>query len=150
MENNIKEPNEIYEEIGKLIWSIFPEDGIKAIYKFQVYDSSSEYTFYWLDSNGEKSYHAFDDSSADDILNQIREQLKLLQKHKLFEKEPWTQCKVTLSDQGEFNIKFAYIPWEDSWPGLYMKGVSELSYEEADNLCSIPKDEWEKRQKLKK
>lgn len=115
----------------------------------QLYDSSSEYTFYWLDINGNKACHDFDDFSADEILDNIEDQLKLLQKHKLFEKESWTQCRVTLSDKGKFNIKFAYIPWEGSWPGLYMKGVSELSYEGADNLCSIPKEEWEKRQKYK-
>lgn len=146
---NLQEPNEIYETIGKLLWSIFPEEGIEAIFDFKVYDTSSGYTFYWLDSNGDEAWHEFG-QNPNEILDNIEEQLKQLQKHKLFEKEPWTQCKVTLSDKGEFNIKFAYIPWEDSWPGLYMKGVSEVSYEEAREHCNIPKDEWEKRQKLKK
>jgi len=149
MENNIKEPNEIYEKIGQLIWSIFPEDGLEAYFYAQIYNDSSERRFYWLDSNGDRAWHDFD-NSPDEITYQILEQLKQLQKHKLFEKEPWSHCKVTLSDKGEFNIKFAYIPWEDSWPGLYMQGISELTEEEADDKYSIPKDEWEKRQILKK
>ena len=149
MENNIKEPNEIYEILGQLIWSIFPQDGIEATYDFQLYDSSSEYTFYWLNNNGDEAWHEFG-QNPNEILKQIREQLKQLQKHKLFEKEPWTHCKVTLSGKGEFNIKFAYIKQEDSWPGLYMKGLNEISYEEARKHCHVPKDEWEKRQKFKK
>lgn len=32
MENNIKEPNEVYQEIGQLIWSIFPKEGIESTY----------------------------------------------------------------------------------------------------------------------
>ncbi len=149
MEDNIKEPNEIYEIIGKLMWSIFPEEGIQAIFDFKLYDNSSGYTFYWLLENGDKKWHEFDEN-YDEILDKIEEQLKQLQNHKLFEKERWTHCKVTLSDEGNLNMKFAYIPWEDSWPGLFMKGISELTQEEADDKYSIPKEEWEKRQKLKK
>lgn len=148
--NNIEEElNKKYEEIGKLMWSIFPEDGIEAYFYAQVYQSSSQRKFYWLDSNGNNAWYDFN-NSPDEITYHIIEKLEQLQKHKLFEKEKWTHCKVTLSDQGEFNIKFAYIPWEDSWPGLFMQGVSELTQEEADDKHSVPKEEWEKRQKFKK
>ncbi len=140
-----EELNKLYDEVGKLIWSIFPKSGIEAYFYAKIYDESSQRKFYWLDSNGDEAWHDFD-NSPNEITYQIVEKLEQLQKHKLFEKEPWTHCKVTLSDKGELDIKFSYIKEENSWPGLYMKGLNEISYEEALQYCSVPKEEWEKRQ----
>ncbi|MCT9979465.1 antitoxin YezG family protein [Acinetobacter sp. I-MWF] len=65
-------------------------------------------------------------------------------------KEKWTNFKVTLIDTGKFNIEFAYIPEEDHWPSLSMRGISDLSEEELDrDYPQIPKELWEERVKLK-
>ncbi len=43
-----------------------------------------------------------------------------------------------------FEVDFAYIPKEDSWVNLIMKGISDLTEEEWKNT-GIPKELWEER-----
>lgn len=142
MNNRKEEIDKIYQEIVDLIWSIFPNDGIEAYFNAQIFEDSNERNFYWLDSNGDKVWNELGKNPSV-VLRQISEELKKLQNHKLFEKEKWTHCKVTVCNEGKLNIKFAYIPQENSWPGVYMKGVSELSYEEAEKHY-VDTDEWKR------
>jgi len=144
MNDTQEDINKIYQEIIDLMWSIFPEDGIEAHYNSQIFENSNEKIFYWLDKNGDKAWYEFEKSPSK-VLTKIMNQLKLLQQHKLFEKEKWTHCKVTVTDEYKLNIKFTYIAQKNSWPGLYMKGISDLSLEEAQKYY-IPKEEWEKFQ----
>jgi hypothetical protein len=144
--NDTKEDiDKIYQNIIDLIWSIFPEDGIEAYFDARIYDDCNQSSFYWLDKNGNEAWCEFE-SVPHEIYDKIIAQLELLQQHKIFEKEKWTHCKVTVTDDYKLNIKFAYISQDNSWPGLYMKGVSDLTYEEAEKYY-IPKEEWEKQQK---
>lgn len=46
-------------------------------------------------------------------------------------------------------MKFTYIPDEDSWPMLYLRGGSDLAENEIKEY-GIPKEIWEERVKLKK
>jgi hypothetical protein len=39
--------------------------------------------------------------------------------------------RLEVDDAGQMKVDFAYIPEWDSWPGLFMKGVSEVPEEEA-------------------
>jgi hypothetical protein len=144
MNDSKEEIDKIYQEIIDLIWSIFPEDGIEAYFYAQIFKDSSQRTFYWLDKNGDEAWHDFE-NSPNEITLKIISKLELLQQHKLFEKERWTHCKVTVTDDYKLNIKFAYIPQDDSWPGLFMRGISELTLEEAKKYY-IPEEEWEKHQ----
>ena len=48
----------------------------------------------------------------------------------------------------EFNIKFAYVSDEDSWPMLYLRGVSDLDENEITEY-GIPREIWEERVKAK-
>ena len=60
------------------------------------------------------------------------------------------QIYGSISDQGRFNAEFGYIPREDSWVNLYMKGISDLSEEELDkDYPYIPKELWEERVRVK-
>ncbi|EGV05159.1 hypothetical protein HMPREF9952_1375 [Haemophilus pittmaniae HK 85] len=61
----------------------------------------------------------------------------------------WNQCEFVLNENGKFNIKFAYIPEEDSWGSLYLRGISALTLEEAEEH-NIPREIWEERVKAKK
>lgn len=137
---------EIYKEIGSLIWSIFPEEGIEAVFLMKIYDSFTETMFYWKLLNGIKKTHQFGDNSADETEKKIMALLKKLQKNKMFKKEQWTHCKVSLTDNQKFNIKFAYIPYEEELVGVFMKGMADLSQEEAYDKYDISKEEWEKIQ----
>ncbi|NOH82115.1 DUF600 family protein [Vibrio sp. RE86] len=140
----IKNPKEIYQELGRLIWSIFPEDGLEAYFYCQVFSSDSDYKFNWLDREGNESKYDFEQHPTD-VLYLISVQLRELQQHSVFERERWTHCKVTLTDDGQINLKFAYIDKNDSWSGLYMRGISSLAKDELETF-SVPNDVWEECQ----
>ncbi|MBS6027788.1 MAG: hypothetical protein KH899_09480, partial [Haemophilus pittmaniae] len=61
----------------------------------------------------------------------------------------WTQSRFTLDENGKFDVKFAYVPDEDSWPMLYLRGVSDLEENEIKEY-GIPREIWEERVKAKK
>ncbi|ENM5933169.1 DUF600 family protein [Vibrio mimicus] len=143
-ESKIKNPQDIYQEIGGLIWSIFPKSGVEAYFYCQVFSTFSDYKFNWLDDKGSKQWFGYEET-PDDVFYLISKELELLQKHQIFAQERWTHCKVTLTDEGKFHIKFAYIEEEDSWSGLYMKGISSLTKEEAETY-SVPEDVWKECQ----
>lgn len=84
-----------------------------------------------------------------DVLLSSRDLMKKLQKCEIYTNEPWTQFEVILSNEGKFKINFAYIPEKDSWPRVYMKGISDFSEREWQET-SIPKEIWEKRVRQKK
>jgi hypothetical protein len=41
--------------------------------------------------------------------------------------------RFEMDEQGKTQVDFAYIPEWDRWPGLFMRGVTDLSEEEARN-----------------
>ncbi|EMB49005.1 Uncharacterised protein [Vibrio mimicus] len=136
-------PKEIYGEIGRLIWSIFPEDALESYFYCQSFPSFQDYKFNWLDVDGSISWYPFE-QHPDDVLHLISVQLQELQKNQIFENDRWTHCKVTLTDKCKFNIVFAYVDEDDSWSGVYMKGISELTLEELEGAC-VPEDIWQHR-----
>jgi len=140
--------DKIYQEIGSLIWSIFPQEAIEAIFQVTLYELHRDEEFHWILEDGTEKTHGFNDEFPDEVTDKIVELLQELQKDKIFEKEQWTHCKVSLTNDQKFNIEFKYVKEEDSWPGLFMKGVSGLTYEEVRKHCNIPKKEWKKRQIL--
>ncbi|WP_158010247.1 immunity protein YezG family protein [Salinivibrio sp. ML198] len=143
-ENEVKDPQEIYQEIGSLIWSVFPEDALEAYFYCQVFDTFREYCYSWINSNGSEASPDFDDSQINEVTYLIGKQLKFLQQHPIFSQERWTHCKVTVTTEGKLNIDFAYIEESDTWTGLYMRGISSLTEEEADRY-SVPEELWEER-----
>lgn len=62
--------------------------------------------------------------------------------------EKWTHFKISLSEEGEIDFAFAYNLKDDYWPGLFMKGVSDLNKDELDKY-NIPLEDWEECVELK-
>jgi len=58
--------------------------------------------------------------------------------------------RLELDEVGKMKVDFAYIPEWDSWPGLFMRGVSELTEAEISppyplNIFGIDAEELAKR-----
>ena len=135
----------IYEEIGKLLWSIMPKEAREIVYRAKLYDGFTQAGARWFDQNGQEQnlYTSFDDPIIL-IERQIKDLLETLQQLPLFQPNPWTQCKVTLNENGKFNIQYFYIPEEDSWTNIILKGISDLTEDEW-RQTSIPRALWEER-----
>lgn len=131
---------EIYQKIAEKIWSFFPANASCINYYAQIFDENSGYTIDFL-VNGKTEWFAFGQtpSLADEVLSMLAD----IKKFEPFKgQEPWTHCHVSLSNLGKLSIKFAYISEEDSWPNLFMRGISELTEDEVENVYRIPKEIW--------
>ena len=140
--------NEIYDEIKQIMSTSIPKEAKGATFPARIYENVTQGGLFWFLENGKEDTFEMEDELGDEINEKIENLLKTLQKDMVSKNEPWTHCKITLSDKGEFNIEFADIPQEDSWGGLFLKRVSDLSFEEVKKHCYIPKKEWKKRKIL--
>lgn len=134
---------EFYQKIGELLWSVMPVESEELILKGQLYIEHQEFQLI-SKTKGETLYL----SIPTDVLLNSRDLMKKLQKCEIYAKEPWTQFKITLSNEGKFRINFAYIPEEDSWPRIFMKGISDFTEKEWQKT-SILKELWEERVRQK-
>ena len=139
---------ELYQKIGELLWSIMPENALEIYYIGCIYPDYSAGGAEWLTI--ENKIVSFEmGQRAYDIESQIDELIIELRSLDIF-KEKWTHFKIKLTDNGGFNRVFGYIPREDSWVNLYMRGISDLTEEEWEKYYSqIPRELWEERVKLK-
>lgn len=145
----ISQSQKITEEIGKILWSIFPPDVNAVVFSARFYAGGHGSTLDWLDEAGKRIGPMGAKATPFDPMRAI-ERLGLdLQRTPPFDHEPFTHMRVELTDKGKMNVTFAHIPDWDSWRGLFMRGVSELSEEEARNPAlshtwGVTVEHWQK------
>ncbi|ASA57901.1 MULTISPECIES: immunity protein YezG family protein [Vibrio] len=133
----------IYAEIGRSLWNIMPHTASEIYFYGDIFPKSKGCTTeFKLKKDSSISWFKFGEN-PEDVELFILSKAELLQKTEPYKQEPWTHFKATLTEAGKFKMDFAYIPEDDSWPGLFMKRVSELSLEEAEEKY-IPEEEWKK------
>ena len=139
-----REYKKIIEDIAKKVWSIMPKKAHKYVIKYEINEDIGQRKSYWEDSFKNKGNMSLNEYPSD-ILDDIGHLLKELKSHM---NNQWNHCCFILFDNMEFNINFSSVSEEDSWPGLFMKGVSDLSYDEIANF-HIPLEYWEERVRIK-
>ena len=137
---------EKYQKIGELLWSIMAEEATILFCTGMIYLDLNSYSFRWLTQDGKNKSFDFDKMPGEigDKIISLMEELRELE---IFT-EKWTHFKISLTEEGKIDFAFAYITKDDYWPGLFMKGVSELNEEELDTY-NIPLQDWEECMKLK-
>ena len=142
-----EECNELHENIAKTIWKIMPLDASKYIFECELQPDDQNYRMYWIDQNGEEKNYPLVGFSEEkrEILNFYSKLKETMAKFG----SDWTQSRFTLDKNGKFDVRFAYIPEEDSWGSIYLRGISDLTLEEAEEH-NIPREIWEERVKAKK
>jgi len=128
----------IYQKIGKLLWSVMSLKDNKIVFRGRIYFEHQDFQLLCETNEGPKYVEM-----TNDLFFDLRKLMEDLKQCLIFNKEPWTQFKVVLNEDGNFKIDFAYISEEDSWPGLYMRSVSDLDQTELDEYY-IPMKEWER------
>lgn len=137
---------EIYQKIGELLWSIMAEEATIIFCTGMIYLDINSYSFRWLTQDGKKKSFDFDKIPGE-IGDKVISLMEELRSMEMFV-EKWTHFKISLTEEGKIDFAFAYIPKDDYWPGLFMKGVSELNEEELD-IYNIPLEDWRECVKLK-
>lgn len=138
-----KQSKTYLESIGDILWSIFPENATKINYYAQIYDEHSSFTIDFI-VNDEVKYFGFGETprNAINILD-ILESYKSSYDYKKLD-EKWTHCCISLDKNRNLDIICLDIDNSDCWPGLYMKGISDLTEDELKGT-GIPKELWEER-----
>lgn len=121
---------EILNEIGSLLWSIFPEEAHHIVLEGQFYRGHNQCGPVWYDSQDNRLGPS-DYGPIADLVTQLRDLVLQLQKKQPFDQEPFTHISYTLTNDRKMDAQFAYIPEWDSWRNLFMKGVSQVPEEEA-------------------
>ena len=132
---------QIYDKIRDQVKSIMPDDAKVFIFRVKLYPGVTSYTDYWIRKDGRKDWFGFDDV-PDNVRNKIMELCAQLQTLPRFKRSPFTHCEGRLTDSGEFRMEFANIPIEDNGAGLFMRRVSDLTWEEA-KAHYITREVWE-------
>ena len=124
-----------------------PLDASKYIFECELQSDDQNYRMYWIDQNGEEKNYPLGGFPEEkrEILNFYSKLKETMAKFG----SDWTQSRFTLDKNGKFDVRFAYIPEEDSWGSLYLRGISYLTLEEAEEH-NIPREIWEERVKAKK
>ena len=142
-----KHVEEVYTKIAEKMWTFFPKEASCINYYAQLFNENSGYTIDFIVDDEVKWFGCRESTEdAADILV-LLENIKSLPP--FVGKEQWTHCHISLLNSGKLNIKFAYIFEDDSWPNLFMKGISDLTEEEAEHVYYVPKEIWEERVRLK-
>ncbi|MDA8708233.1 hypothetical protein N9M10_02560 [Hellea sp.] len=132
----------ILENIGKILWSIFPEDAVQINFIFQLFKQHRGDMVSLKLKDGSEGY--LDELPPYEAVNEIFELIIELQNSPLFQKEKFTHGTISITDTKKIFTKFAYVAEEDNWPYLFMRGVSELSKDEI-NKYYIPEKTWNER-----
>lgn len=128
-----------YKKLGKILWSVMPDNEKIIILDGAIYDTFTQFGCHKELSNSETEL-------LDDIPeSKLDEMLNILQT--LQAETNWTHCLIRLDITGKMTGHFIYIPEEDSWLNLVMKGISDLTEEEWEETA-IPKELWEERVRL--
>lgn len=130
MVDNSMTDQEIFKKIGQLLWSIMPTDIKEIIFCGKDYNSYSQQKFILKTHNGLLRSFTKNDSHTDDIGDEILGLVIKLKDIPPYLSNPWTHFKVSLTEKGEFSIKFKYISKEQDSMGIYMRTANESPLED--------------------
>lgn len=139
---------EIYQKTAELIWSIMPEEAKIMVCEGKIYPEHNSYSFEWITETNQICWFEMD-NIPHEIGQKIIITMEELRSLDIF-LEKWTHFKISLTEAGKIDFEFAYIPEEDSWVSLDMRGISDLTEEELDrDYSQIPKELWKERLRIK-
>ena len=127
------------DDIKKILNDMKPIGSDLLIFEGCIYSGYSSYSCYWLEDN---KINDFDSLPLMQNIMTLIKQLKL-------DGGDWNNFRLCLSKNNEFTFESKNIDEEDSWYGLYMKGISDIEENDLKNF-NIPRAIWEKRTKIKK
>lgn len=141
----IKDELNLYVKIGKLLYSILLPNAKYVLMEGYIYEIDTSLTWWWEDgTNGVINLDTMDypPRAAKEQILKLLEKIK----NKYADNEKiWNHFRLILNKNGDLTIEHTYIPEWDSWPGLYMRAVSDLK----ENELGIP-EYWEKAVKRRK
>lgn len=133
----------IVGEIGRKLWSIFPEDAVEMQFEAQFHEwMTMGGVSHWTKRNGERGRYLGFGSRPEQLEQEIKADLAEMRTLDIFQQQPWNHVTVTLNEKGKINLQYAYIEDVDYWPRLHLRGVSDLDQAEAFREYGVPPADW--------
>ena len=133
-----------FVEVKNILKDIFPHEAKACYFEGFIYSDFSTCSLYFEDKNNENS-SLFENINLRETRNILK---KIIEDSYDSAKGDWNHYQATLTNNGNFNMNVAYIPEDDRWSHLIMRGISDLTEDESKKL-GIPKDLWLERIKHK-
>lgn len=132
---------ELIRDIGAHLWGLLPEDAARIEFSGRYYPSGHQGGPVWYDAEGNRAGPKAYTPDLMEIVEEISSIIRELRATPPFAKDPFTHIKYLMDSDAKIDVKLAHIPEWDSWPGLFMRGVSDLSEDEISAVF-IPKKDW--------
>lgn len=130
-----------FENIINILNDIKPAESDFLIFEGCIYSDYSSYSCYWMENSKRNDFDSFPLIQSQNIMTLIKK-LKS-------DDGDWNNFRLCLSKNNEFTFDSINIDEEDSWSGLYMKGISDIEESDIKNF-NIPRAIWEERIRIKK
>lgn len=131
---------DIYQSIGRVLSSNYPKEAKHVIYEGVIYPDFTSKSLFWVNNLGKysASFPEIDDNKM--LIDKLTDLVKELKKSDEISIS-WNQYRFIINDKKILKIELIFIEESESFPGLIMKGLSDLSKEEADEN-NIPDEIW--------
>lgn len=138
----ISEQDRFYQELLSVFERNIERVGWTVLFRGCIYQEQPQYEAFAIDADGTLHPQALELKKSQHL--RLPKLLRQMQKSKLYP-QPWTHFECRLGFMIPFEFHVANIPETDYWQGLYMRGISELTWQEAEQV-GIPKEVWQHHQ----
>jgi len=137
----VSKDQDLIKEIGRHLWDLFPEDAARIEFTGHYYPSGHQAGPIWYDAEGSQLGPKAYTPDLMVVVESISSLIRELRKQPPFAADPFTHIKCVMDGNAKLDMTVAHIPEWDSWPGLFMRGVSDLAEDELSDAL-VSKDDW--------
>lgn len=133
----------IVGDIGRKLWSIFPEDAVEMRFEAQFHEwMQTAGVSQWTRRNGVRGQYAGFGSRPEEVEEAIKFDLARMRTLDIFLPRLWNHVTVTFTENAKIKFDYAYVDEIDQWPRLHLVGISALDQVEATRDYGIPAADW--------
>lgn len=133
---------EILRKIGQALVDIAPAEAEEMVFRGRIYPGFGQGMPSYISGEGEEvSFGQLDTDLPIDAIMRILELAAELNRTPPFEAAQFNHFEYRIDRNNAVSIEVDHIPESQTWNNLYMRRLSDLSWDEAEDL-SVPLKDW--------
>lgn len=133
---------QILNDMAAILGRIAPPGAEQVVFRGKLYDDFTEGAVVWVDAQGDEQAFAPADQPPMSTIADLLDLGENLQSAPVFSASPFTQFELRLTRAPDITLNTTNIPAEQSWPGLFMRALGDLTRDQALDL-HIPEADWQ-------